>query len=162
MNKLTIMVAAVSLSLSMTAMAEETGAGCGLGAQVMKDQSGKGANIAAGILNNLVIPNTFFMTTGDGIMGCDPTQTVQGEQAQKTFVASNFDKITSDAAMGQGDHLVALGHLMGVSEGDMSAFSEMTQTRFDSLFTETASADQLLTTLNSAMSQDATLSKYAR
>lgn len=161
MKKLTTIVAAIALTMSLSATAEETGAGCGLGAEIMKGQSTKGSNIAAALLNNLVIPNTFFMTTGGGIMGCDPTKTVEGEQARKTFVASNFDKITSDAATGKGDHLVALGYLMGVSNDDIPAFEKMTQSQFDTLFVSNDNAESLLTSLNTAMRDNDVLSKYA-
>ncbi len=159
MKKSLTILASMALMTASGVHAAETGAGCGLGAQVMDGKSGKGANIAAALLNNLVVPNTIFMTTGDGMMGCDPTQTVEREQARKIFVASNMDKLTIDAAQGKGAHLDALAHLMGIEDNDMKAFQRMAQSRFDKLF-GSGEADQVLAAIDQAMSDDAALAKY--
>ena len=159
MKKSLMMVASLALTSAFTVNAAETAAGCGLGAMVMDGKSGKGANIAAAILNNLVIPNTFFMTTGDGLMGCDPTRTVQREQAKKIFVATNMDKLTIDAAKGQGDHLDALAYLIGVEDQDLAAFQKLSQSRFESVF-EADQPEQILAALDQAMLSDSALSKY--
>jgi len=159
MKKSLTILASLALISASGVYAAETGAGCGLGAQVMDGKSGKGANIAAALLNNLVIPNTTFMTTGDGMMGCDPTQTVQRDEARKIFVASNMDKLTIDAAQGNGAHLDALAHLIGVEANDMEAFQHMAQSRFDNLF-GSGQADQVLAAIDQAMSSDTVLAKY--
>jgi len=150
----------LALVATFSVHAAETGAGCGLGAEVLDGKNSRGANIAAAILNNLVIPNTFFMTTGDGLMGCDPTQTVKREEAKKIFVASNLDQISSDAARGAGDHLEALAYLMGIQESDKAAFVHLTQAEFDSVFASSR-PEHVLAALDQAMARDASLSKYA-
>ncbi|MFT5046018.1 MAG: hypothetical protein ACI8UP_002996, partial [Porticoccaceae bacterium] len=112
MKKLIVSSVVVLLSVMPLAHAENTGAGCGLGSVIMEGKDGKGANIAASIFNVFPIPNTFFMTTGGGIMGCDPTQTVQNDQATEIFVARNMDQLSTEAAQGGGDYLNVLADLM--------------------------------------------------
>ncbi len=161
MKKSIVLAMALALSSATSVQATETGPGCGIGAEIMKGKSGKGANIVAAILNNILIPNTFFMTTGDGLMGCDPTKTVEREQAKKIFVASNIDRISTDAAKGHGDHLTALAYLIGVEEHDMAAFERLTQSRYDELFASSTNAGDVLASLDRALSSDATLARYA-
>ena len=146
-------------------LAADDAAGCGLGAEVLEGKSGKGSNIAASILNNLVIPNTFLMTTGGGIMGCDPTQTVEAEQLRKTFVASNLDQISGEAARGEGIYLEALAALMGVPDADADRFAELAQREYEMLFgadqaVDAPDAERLIDSLNLAMADDAALAGY--
>ncbi len=160
MKKLISTLAIASLAFTMSAQAAETAAGCGIGAEIMKGKSGRGAQIVASILNTVLVPNTFFMTTGGGLMGCDPTKAVEVDELKKTFVASNMDQLTTDAANGRGDHLTALGVLMGVEAQDLPAFEKLTQSKFELLFTQQADAQQVLSSLHLAMSESAELSQY--
>ncbi len=161
MKKLTILGASVLLALSANVSATETGAGCGLGAEVMDGKSGKGSNIAAALLNNIVIPNTFFMTTGGGLMGCDVTQTVQKEKATEIFVASNMDQLSSEVARGDGEYLKVLATLMGVEDQDLTSFNKLAQTHYDELFLQSSDAKTVIASMELAMLSDSTLSKYA-
>lgn len=156
---------ALSAALLVTAMpvvhAQDTGSGCGLGAQVLNGQSGKGAHIAAAILNGLVIPNTTFMTTGGGLMGCDPTQTVKNEEATEIFVASNMDQLSTEVAQGGGAYLNVLADLMGIADEDRAAFQDVAQQNYDALFLTDGDAKRVIETIETAMLNDISLSKYA-
>lgn len=154
----TVLIAATAAPI---AQAEETGGGCGLGAMVLEGKSGKGAHIAAAILNGLIIPNTTFMTTGGGIMGCDPTQTVSNDQATEVFVASNMDQISTEAAQGNGEYLEVLAELMGIADEDRSAFKLLAQQNYDELFTSENDAKLVIESMQTAMLTDSNLSKYA-
>ncbi len=161
MKKSIVLAASLAIFTATTGVqATETGPGCGVGAVVMKGKSGKNANVAAAILNTLV-PNTFFMTTGDGFMGCDPTKTVEREQAKKIFVATNLDRLSSDAAKGHGDHLTALAYLVGIEEHDVPAFEALAQSRYNELFAADGSAEEVLASLDRVLSHDSHLSRYA-
>lgn len=153
--------AALLLTTAPLTHAEEDGSGCGLGAQILNGQSGKGAHIAAAILNSLVIPNTTFMTTGGGLMGCDPTQTVQNDQATEIFVASNVDQLSSEAAQGGGEYLNVLAELMGIAEQDRLAFHRVAQENYDALFVSDGDAKRIIKSMETAMLSDSSLSKYA-
>ncbi|MFT6303117.1 MAG: hypothetical protein ACI9XK_004057 [Granulosicoccus sp.] len=161
MKKLIVSSAIVLLSVMTPAQAEENGSGCGLGAVVMEGKDGKGANIAASILNILPIPNTFFMTTGGGIMGCDPTQTVQNDEATEIFVARNMDRLATEAAQGGGDYLNVLADLIGIADEDRDAFRKVTQDNFDQLFLNNGDAKRVISTIETAMLNDSNLAKYA-
>lgn len=162
MKKLiTLSAALLVASVPFAAHAEETGSGCGLGAEVLEGKSGKGSNIAAAILNGLVIPNTTFMTTGGGIMGCDPTQTVRNEQATEIFVASNMDQLSTEAAQGGGEYLNVLADLMGIADEDRAAFQLVAQQNYDQLFATESDAKGVIQTMETAMLSDSNLSKYA-
>ncbi len=156
---------ALSATLLITAMpvvqAQESGSGCGLGATIMEGKTGKGAHIAAAILNGLVIPNTTFMTTGGGLMGCDPTQTVQNEQATEIFVASNLDQLSTEAAQGGGEYLNVLADLMGIATEDRAAFQAVAQQNYDDLFLTDGDARRVIASIETAMLSDSSLSKYA-
>lgn len=160
MKKLIACSAMLLLTAAPIAQAEEDGAGCGLGAVVMEGKDGRGANIAASVLNGL-IPNTFFMTTGDGLMGCDPTQTVQNDEATEIFVARNMDQLSSEAAQGGGDYLNVLADLMGIADEDREAFKKVTQENFDQLFLHSDDAQGVIQTIETAMLNDSSLAKYA-
>ena len=144
-----------------SAYAQETGSGCGLGAEVLSGKSGKGSHIAAAILNGLVIPNTTFMTTGGGLMGCDPTQTVKNEEATEIFVASNMDQLSTDVAQGGGDHLNVLADLMGIADEDRATFQQVAQQNYDQLFATDGDAKGIIESIEVAMLSDSSLSKYA-
>ncbi len=161
MKKLTTLVCAGLLALGTQVHAAEDGAGCGLGAVVMKDQSGKGAHIAAAILNGLVIPNSFFMTTGGGIMGCDPTQVVEREEVTEIFVAQNMDQLSTDTAKGRGEYLNILATLMGVPESELPRFTDLAQAQFDALFIEGNDAASVIASLQVAMANDDILAPFA-
>ena len=74
MNQITLIGGAALLAFSSFAHSAEEGPGCGIGAEVFKGQNGKAANIFAAVVNQIFIPNTIFITTGGGVLGCDPTQ----------------------------------------------------------------------------------------
>lgn len=144
-----------------TAQAQDSSSGCGLGAVVMEGKTGKGAHIAAALLNGLVIPNTTFMTTGGGLMGCDPTQTVKNEEATEIFVASNMDQLSTEAAQGGGEYLNVLADLMGIAREDRTAFELVAQQNYDQLFATDTDAKGIIESMELAMLNDSDLAKYA-
>ena len=161
MKKLIVSSVIVVLTTIPMAHADNEGAGCGLGSVVVAGKEGKAANILAGILNIAPIPNTLFMTTGGGFMGCDPTQTVKNDEATQIFVARNMDQLSSEAAQGGGDYLDVLADLMGIAEQDLDAFRQVTQENFDELFLHNSDAKRVIGTIETAMLANSTLAKYA-
>ena len=161
MKKLLALSATLLIVSAPFAQAENTGSGCGLGAEVLEGKSGKGSNIAAALLNNIVIPATTFMTTGGGMMGCDPTQTVKNEEATEIFVASNMDQLSSEVAKGGGEYLNVLAELMGIADEDRAAFQLVAQQNYDQLFAIDSDAKRVIESMETAMLTDSNLSKYA-
>lgn len=167
MKKSAIMLClAASIGLGgQAAIAEETAAGCGVGKMLMEGKSGKGANIAAAIVNQILF-QTFFMSTaatmGEEMLGCDPTQTVMKDEHKKAFVAVNMDSLSRDMAKGSGDYLTALADLMGIEDQDKPAFYSMAQQEYTALAPTGADASGLLAGLNTAMATRPDLAKYIR
>ena len=166
-KKIGIALTAMTLGFSSPAiLADETGAGCGIGKVLLEGKSDVSSNIVAAIINDILIPRTFFMTTanfaGEAILGCDPTQTVMRDEEKAVFVASNKDLLSQDIAQGQGAHLEALAIVMGIDdEADRQAFFSMTQEEYATLFPETEQeASDILASLNDAMMQRPELAKY--
>ena len=161
MKKLTLIGGAALLAFGSFAHSADESAGCGIGAQIFEGRSGKGVNIAAAILNNILIPNTFFMTTGDGILGCDPTQTVERGELTEIFVAQNMDQLTTESAKGSGEYLNVLAALLGVPENEVARFTVLAQAEFDALFLEGNNAANVIAHLQVAMANDQRLAPFA-
>jgi len=147
MKKLTLIGGAALLAFSSFAQSAEEAAGCGIGSQIFEGRSGKGENIVAAILNVIIIPNTFFMTTGGGLLGCDPTQEVRRDELTEIFVAQNMDQLTTA--------------LLGVPESDVPRFTNLAQSRFDALFLEGNDASNVIAQLQVAMADDQHLAPFA-
>ncbi len=155
---LTLLAVATSAPL---AMAAETGGGCGIGKVILEGKTGKSNNLVAAILNNILVPQTFSMTSG--LLECDTTKAVSNDQLRETFVASNMDNLSVDVAQGQGDHLATLAGLMGVAESDKATFYSVAQSNYPTLFgTGQASSAEMLSALDQAMLNNADLAKYVR
>lgn len=161
MKKLiTLVGGAVLIAASSLSHAAEEGAGCGIGSTIFEGQSGKGANIIAALLNGL-LPNTLTMTTGGGLLGCDPTQVVEVDVIRETFVAQNMDQLTTETAKGSGEYLSVLAALLGVPESEVPAFTDLAQLHFDSLFMEGNGAADVIASLQVAMASDLQLAPFA-
>ena len=74
-----------------------------------------------------------------------------------------MDNLAQEMAQGQGDHLASLAELMGVAKEDKPAFYSFTQDQYASLFGKPdVDAQQMLASLDGAMTMDPVLSKYAK
>ncbi len=160
MKKLALIGGAALLTFGSLAYSAEESSGCGVGSEILAGRDTKGANIAAAILNTVFL-NTVFMTTGGGILGCDPTQTVQRDELTQIFVAQNMDQLTTDTAKGSGDHLMVLAVLLGVPDSDVPRFTMLAQNEFDNLFLDGNNAASVIQSLQVAMANDQKLSQYA-
>lgn len=136
-----------------------TGAGCGLGKLVLDGQAGLGPNLGAWILN-LIGYNTFAMSSGTS--GCDTTKAVLKERDRTDYAAANFDSLSADAARGAGDHLAGLADVMAISAADRPAFYTLVQSRYDNLFSASATPEAMLSALDGALRADARFASYVR
>jgi hypothetical protein len=87
-------------------------AGCGLGTLVFKDQPGK-IQIVAGILNNLVVPQTSAITTGSS--NC---YEASASEAANHYIESNGEALQKDISQGQGETLAGLLTIWGCGNVD--------------------------------------------
>lgn len=161
MNKFIKTAAFVLMAGPVSTVFAGSTSGCGLGQTIFEGQGGMMPNILAITTNGTSGNNTFGMTSGTS--GCDAEAVVTNEYQRKLFVVNNLDNLSQEMAQGQGDHLTSLATLMGVTETDQSAFYELTQNQYGSLFNSSeVNADQIIAALDDAMLQDSALSKYVR
>lgn len=103
MLKKLVIIGLLGLSASAASAAQPYGmAGCGIGALVFGDQPGK-VQIAAGILNNLISPQTSAITSGTS--NC---YEAGGNAAADLYIEANKIALQEDVARGQGETLAGL------------------------------------------------------
>lgn len=146
------------VTISPAALAD-SGPGCGLGQQMFAGQSGLMAHVLAATTNGSTF-NQLFGLTFDSL-GCDGESVITAEFQKNVYVASNIDNIAHDAANGGGEHLQSLAELMQISDADKATFYQLTQERFNDVFTPaTQNSQELLQNLSVAMSSEPELAKY--
>lgn len=98
-----LVIGLLGLGVSIANAAGQYGmAGCGLGALVFGDQPGK-VQIVAGILNNLISPQTSAITSGTSNCYEDG-----GQAAADMYIEANKIALQEDVARGQGETLAGL------------------------------------------------------
>lgn len=110
MSKFSFSIVAALLA-SMVSHAADTLDGCGLGWQVTDKKSYTATTTRA--TTNVVVPPTFGMTTGT--MGCDKLEVGANEQKGMNYVATNFEVLKTELAMGQGEYVDGMIDAMGCS-----------------------------------------------
>ena len=98
-----LVIGSLVLGASIANAAGQYGmAGCGVGALVFGDQPGK-VQIVAGILNNLISPQTSAITSGTSNCYEDG-----GHAAADMYIEANILALQEDVARGQGETLAGL------------------------------------------------------
>lgn len=126
-----ILVSAVA-ALVMTSGAYATvnnQTGCGLGSQIIKDDSSAVMLALQATTNGTSANQTFGITSGTS--GCKKTKFVMNERAEE-FVASNMDQLAKEIAMGHGESLDTLAELLEVE--DKAAFASALQANYNSIY----------------------------
>ena len=152
-----LMLATVLLAGSSYVMAGP--AGCGLGTEVVfKDANEWHEHVMAATTNGTSGNQTFGMTSGT--LGCEAANGPLASNATLYF-EKNMQQIASDASRGEGESLAVLAALLGVESADRSAFNQLIQANFDSIFTaeDTLSAEAVAA-LAKALKADSAMSKY--
>ena len=130
MKKILLSTAATIL-LATSAMATVNNqTGCGLGSQLIKDDSSAVMLSLQATTNGTSGNQTFGITSGTS--GCQKTKFVMNETTQR-FVASNMDQLSKEIAMGHGEAVETLAELLKVE--DKSAFISSLQKNYNSIYT---------------------------
>lgn len=157
MTKKLVMLAVVMTLAAPMAFAGQS-SGCGLGAVALQGKSGMLMNLVATFLNGLSGNQTFGITTGTS--GCDASDTVYNDTLREEFVAVNFDNLSEEMAQGNGQYVAAMAELMGCDVSARTAFAEMSQTKYETLFSAPdMDAQAWLSGLKQEMAKDAVLSQ---
>ena len=107
MKKLTLIAAL--LSLASVAKAADTLDGCGLGWQVTDKKTYTATTTRA--TTNAFVPPTFGMTTGT--LGCNQLEVGQVDKEAANYVATNYEALKSELALGAGEHVSAMSTAFG-------------------------------------------------
>ncbi len=140
----------LGLFSASSSFAKEYGmAGCGLGSLVVKDKPGA-IQIVGAILNDILFPQTFAITTGTSNCSHDMSHAA-------LFISINRDALAKDIARGQGETLDGLTRLMGCS--DPSAVGNSLQQHYSEIFPAAdVSSLAIQSTIQSTLESDKTLS----
>ena len=153
-----LLTGAFLLVASSSAFAEAPGGpNCGWGNMLFDGKSGFGAHFLASTTNGTSGNATFGMTSGTN--GCSTNGKIT--YGGKSMVGAVFNEFSADVAVGEGDALTAVAVAYGVAEQDRAAFATLAHQNFATLFpSENVTADEVATTLETLMKDDAQLSKY--
>lgn len=122
------LIAVCALALAgMSAQAQDTFDGCGLGWQVTQDKTMIATTTRA--TTNAFVPPTFGMTFGT--IGCDSFEGfAANEKANAEYVAQNFETLRNELAQGQGEYVSATAQSFNC---ESNAFGSHVQKNFDSV-----------------------------
>lgn len=153
-----LVAGAVLLLASSAAFAEAPGGpNCGWGNMLFQGESGMVYHFLASTTNGTSGNASFGMTSGTNGCSVNGKLTYGG----KAMVTAMMDEFSADVAVGQGDTLTAVAVAYGVEQADRAAFAEVAHANFATLFpSESVTADEVVTNLESVMKADARLSKY--
>jgi len=129
MKKILFSAVAV-LALSTSAFAGVNNqTGCGLGSQIIKDDSTAVMLSLQATTNGTSGNQTFGITSGTS--GCKKTKFVMNERAEE-FVASNMDILAKEMAAGHGESIDTLAELLEVQ--DKATFASALQYNYNSIY----------------------------
>jgi hypothetical protein len=147
------------LSVAATAAIADPDVGCGLGTQVFKGSRGKAPKILAATTNGFFGNQTFGISSET--LGCTGAGVIASKERLNMYAGANIDTLQRDIALGRGESLSTLAHLMGIQDADKPAFYALAKSHFTDIFPNAdVTAGQMLTSLSQLMASDPTLSKY--
>lgn len=153
-----ILVVGIALGAS-TAWADND-IGCGLGTQVWQGQSGLAPKVLGATTNGTSGNQTFGITSGT--LGCSSDGVITASARTSLFASANIDRLAREMAMGEGETLETLAHLMGIENADHAAFFELTKSHFGQIFhADEVTAGDMLVQIDRLMSDDSRLARYA-
>jgi len=117
--------------------------GCGLGWQVTDSRTMIGTTTRG--TTNMVVHPGFGMTSGT--LGCEQISFAKNEQEAATFVASNYQTLKSELAVGQGEYVSAMIESFGCSAEQVPAISSQIQKNYNTVVAPTQNATELFNNL---------------
>lgn len=128
-------------------------AGCSIWNYVIKDKE-QGPQIGVWALEHFVFGvQTFAISSGTSncVDGAKAHASVESEQ--EVFMSVNLASLEKEAAQGQGQHLDTLAEIFGCS--DKEAFAQMSQNRYEAIFSNEKPANVLQNYKNEIKAQAA-------
>jgi len=101
--------------------------GCGWGTMLWEGQEGVPQKVLGATTNGSFGSQTFGISSGTA--GCKREGIIKVEAQTRMFAAANVDRLARDMAMGQGESLDTLAHLMGIDSADQPHFFQLTKSQ---------------------------------
>jgi hypothetical protein len=130
MKKVLLSIVAVAALATAGFATVNNQTGCGLGSQIIKDDSSALMLALQATTNSIFANQTFGITSGTS--GCKKASLVMNERAAE-FVASNMDQLSREIAIGQGESVSTLAELLNVE--DKAAFAVLLQSNYNAIYT---------------------------
>ncbi len=130
MKKVLISIAAIAALSTAGFATVNSQTGCGLGSQIIKDDSSAVMLALQATTNGTSGNQTFGVTSGTS--GCHKAKFVMNERAAE-FVASNMDQLSREIAIGQGESVSTLAELLNVE--DKAGFASALQANYNAIYT---------------------------
>ncbi|MGD9969195.1 MAG: DUF3015 family protein [Sulfuricurvum sp.] len=129
MKKILVSLVAVAALWTAGSATVNNQTGCGLGSQIIKDDSSAVMLALQATTNGTSANQTFGITSGTS--GCKKAHLVMNERAAE-FVAANMDQLAREIAIGQGESVETLAELLNVS--DKAAFATALQANYNAIY----------------------------
>lgn len=129
MKKVLVSIVAVAALSTAGFATVNNQTGCGLGSQIIKDDSSALMLALQATTNGIFGNQTFGITSGTS--GCKRAQLVLNERAAE-FVAANMDQLSREIAIGQGESVETLAELLNVD--DKAAFASALQANYNAIY----------------------------
>lgn len=130
MKKVLRSVVAVALLSTAGFATVNSQTGCGLGSQIIKDDSSAVMLALQATTNGTSGNQTFGISSGTS--GCKKSQLVLNERAAE-FVAANMDQLSREIAIGGGESVNTLAELLNIQ--DKATFAAALQTNYNNIYT---------------------------
>jgi len=158
MKKLFVTVLAAVPMAAMAAGENNIGT-CGWGSKVFEGQRGIAPQVLAATTNGTFGNQTFGVTSGTS--GCTQDGAVSSNWKTALFIDGNKQQLARDMAVGSGETLDSLAHLLGLEAQDRTLFNRVAKDNMARIFpSNEVATQQVVVSLREVMAADARLARY--
>ena len=149
------------LVLPISAMAANTDVGtCGWGSKLFDGNRGLAPKVLAVTTNGTSGNQTFAMTSATS--GCSRDGVVRSNWKTVAYVDQNMNRLAKDMSRGEGENLLALSALIGVSNADKAQFNVAMQSGFAEIFTTSdITSEEVVANISRVLAANTDLAGYA-
>jgi hypothetical protein len=153
-----VLVAAV---MAAPAFAQQNNIGsCGWGSKLFDGQKGVFPQVLAVTTNGTSGNQTFAISSGTS--GCTQNGVVTSSWRTAMFIDTNMNRLAKDMSVGEGESLLSLASLIGVTEADRPAFYAQTKASFGTIFPSSkVTSGEVTQALSNVLAASPELAKYS-
>lgn len=158
MKKFLVIVLA-SVPVAAMAAGENNVGNCGWGSKVFEGQRGVAPQVLAVTTNGTFGNQTFGITSGTS--GCTQDGAVNSNWKTALFIDGNKQQLARDMAVGSGETLDSLAHLIGLEAQDRALFNRVAKDNMARIFpSDEVDTQQVVVALRDVMTSEARLARY--